>query len=245
MDTRRTIEQSRWQPASRSFNVVMVWLQAVVILWFLRSLALILWEYRFYFPVNFQQSSFLAGRELELPANYWPAFYVHLLVAPLTFVFGALLYFSTRLKLTSLMHRRLGKIQWIMIVLFLTPSSLVMACYSRGGLWSGSGLAILAALTALSITLAAVHVQRQQYQKHRYWATVCWLCLLSTFVLRMIMGLLYAVDAESITAYRVMAWGSWLVPIVIYDFSQRLNFRMPVRAMVAIHFERWGYEKSI
>lgn len=245
MEISRTINQPGSKSRSRARHVWLKLLQATLVLWFLRSLALILWEYRFYFPLDFHQSSFLLGRESQLPAIYWPAFYTHLLVAPLTFVLGAVLYFSTWLKLTSLMHRGLGQIQWIMIVLFLTPSSLVMAWYSRGGVWSGSGLAILAALTALSITLAAIHARRREYQTHRYWATVCWLCLLSTFVLRMIMGLLYAVDAESITAYRVLAWGSWLLPILAYDLNRRLGLRKPVRATAGIPFNRWRYEKSI
>ncbi len=72
------------------WRTVLATLVSVVML---KVLVMILWEYRNYFPPNYE-SAFLTGRRGSLVGVYGAAFYLHLLSGPVALLLGGWLLFS-------------------------------------------------------------------------------------------------------------------------------------------------------
>lgn len=213
------------------------WLAGVTTLWFLRSLVLILWEYRFYFPLDFQRGVFLLGRESVFHGVYLVAFYTHLVTAPLAFVLGSVLLVSgawpksMRRIMGARWHRRLGMWQWAIIVFGLAPSGWIMASESHAGGIAAAGLGSLALVTATAITVAAWAAICKRPAMHRYWATVTFLCLASPFFLRAVSGLLVFFDYDSIVTYRILCWVSWLGPWLSFQIILMIGSQATIETL--------------
>ena len=183
----------------------------------LRVLALILFEYQFYFPPNFAESNFLAGREETFNGLYRSAFYVHIFVGPFTIVVGTVLMFSGVRKKFKTGHRLLGRIQMSIVVAFLVPSGLVMATQSFPGPIAGWGFASLSIATATTAIMAVSHARKRRFVDHQLWATRCFILLCSPMLLRLMSGAMIVLSYESVVSYRFIAWLSWIIPLAIFE----------------------------
>ncbi len=180
--------------------------------------ALILAEYRFYFPANFE-ATFLLGRENSFHGVYAVAFYTHLIVAPLTLLL-ALFLVSTGLRSMATRrrgHRLAGRVQAGLVIGFLVPSGLVMATQALAGPIAGVGFMCLSLATGLSVTATAVTAIRCQLKLHRRWAIRSAILLASPLLLRFLAGAAFMLQVDSPEFYRVNAWVSWLLPLAAYQ----------------------------
>lgn len=173
-------------------------------------------EYRWYFPANFE-AAFLIGRHDYFAGVYAVAFYAHIVSGPLTIVLGALLLWSGLRARFPRWHRWAGRAQVLLIVLVLTPSGLVMARHALTGPIAGTGFALHALATATCAIAAAYSACTGQWIAHQQWANRCLLLLLSPLLFRLVSGALIVTQAESEWAYRLNAWLSWLVPLLLYE----------------------------
>ena len=188
----------------------------LLILFALREMTGILSEYRFYFPPDFQAAGFLQGRESFFHGTYRIAFYVHIVCGPLAILIATFLVWSGHRKFQVRLHRTFGKVQFV-LVLLLAPSGLVMATRSYTGTVAGIGFALLAVLTLASMGMLLAQVRRGELARHRVWATRLFIMLLSPILLRMISGAAVLTGMESDGLYQFSAWGSWLVPLMVYE----------------------------
>lgn len=188
---------------------------------FAKVLASILYEYRWYFPANFLESSFLLGRQDYFHGTYGIAFYVHIISGPIAVVLGAFLISSgARLKFCRL-HRFVGKIQLPIVVLLVVPSGAVMATKALTGPVAGTGFMVLAGLTATSILAAVYFAMTGRIEKHRLWAIRCFLLLCSPFLLRLMNGAAFVTGIESATFYQMAAWFSWILPLIAFEIFRQ------------------------
>lgn len=207
------------------------WLAVVLIV---RALGTILANYPDYFPPNFD-SLFLQGRETTFHGLYRIAFYVHILSAPIVLVNGLLLLNTFLLIRWRRLHRVLGWVQMILLLLLMLPSSLVMACQSFGGWPSGLSFGLLTLVTAACAVMGLVSATRRRFAEHRRWMLRCFVLLCSAVVLRLVSGaagLLEVSNAEA--AYILAAWCSWLLPLAGCEVVLR------TRWTVTGHHERSG-----
>lgn len=184
-----------------------------------KVLVAILWEYRLYFPANFE-AVFLQGREDTFVGAYRIAFYVHLLSAPPALVLAAVLLESgrrPRLLRGPIGHRELGRLQGILVLLLLVPSSLVMATRAHAGPVAGAAFAVQAVLLAFFVAAAAAAAKARELSAHRRWACRALLLLAAPLVLRVVAGVGYTFGFQSTAFYRWNAWCSWSVPLAIYE----------------------------
>ena len=186
------------------------------------ALALKVWvsivaEYRFYFPANFS-ASFLIGREDIFVGLYPVAFYAHILVGPVTLLLAGWLMLAAKTSPSRrLHHRRLGRVQSILVIGVLVPSGLVMAWDAHTGPAAAWGFGLHAAFTGASMFAAIRSAVRRDLSSHRRWAKRCFLCLIAPVILRISMGASIALGFESDAYYQFNAWASWLVPLAIYQ----------------------------
>lgn len=188
---------------------------ALVVL-LLKVLFSIVWEYRFYYPANFD-SAFLGGRRYTFVGTYRAAFYVHIVSGPLAILAGAFLIATSNFPRLRISHRYVGRLQGVLVIGVLAPSGLVMAVNAYAGPVAAWGFALLSLGTALACVQAIRYAVMMRMELHRRWAIRCFILLCSPLLLRLMSGAVIVLGVESDLTYRLNAWMSWLVPLAIYE----------------------------
>ena len=195
------------------------WLTALLIL---RVLAAILTNYPDYFPPNFN-SLFLQGREAMFRGVYRAAFYMHILSAPLVLFNGLILLSASVRRRHGGWHRWLGRVQVVVLLLFVLPSSVVMSRHAFGGWPAGLSFLLLSAATAGCAIVGVVCACRRRYDRHRRWMLRSYVLICSAVALRLISGTAGLVGVPSPEhAYIFASWSSWLFPLAAYEIVERL-----------------------
>lgn len=189
---------------------------AVVVFLLARVLFSIVAEYVNYFPPNFD-AVFLLGREESFRGIYPPAFYVHILSAPIALLIAAYLMISGKRKAHATLHRRLGKVQLFLILALVAPSGFVMAFWAFTGPLAGIGFGLQAIATAVTMIFAAKYAMQRKFAIHQRWATHCFLLLVAPLLFRIFAGILIVTDTETFAAYQLNAWLSWILPMAAYE----------------------------
>ncbi len=200
-------------------------LRGLAVLLILRVLATILANYPDYFPPNFD-SLFLDGREATFTGLYPAAFYVHIFSAPLVLFTGLILLCESLLRRRRGLHRVLGRIHVVVLLVFVLPSSVVMSRHAFGGWPAGLSFLLLSLATAVCAVTGVIHARRRRYAQHRRWMLRCYVLICSAVVLRLISGAAGLVGVPSPErAYILAAWSSWLAPLAAYETMRRLPMR--------------------
>lgn len=203
----------------RILTTVLRWLAVLLIL---RVLTVILANYLDYFPPNFH-SLFLQGREAKFSGAYRAAFYVHILSAPLVLFNGLILLSEYLRRRHADWHRWLGRVQVVVLLVFVLPSSVVMSRHAFGGWPAGLSFLLLSAVTASCAIVGVVHACRRRYDQHRRWMLRCYVLICSAVALRLISGTAGLVGVPSPEqAYIWAAWSSWLFPLAACEIVERL-----------------------
>ena len=210
----------------RILTTVLRWLAIVLIL---RVLAAILANYPDYFPPNFN-SLFLQGRELTFAGTYSWAFYVHIFSGPFV-LFNGLILLSDRVRRRrGGLHRFLGRVQVVVLLLLVLPSSVVMSRHAFGGWPAGLSFLLLSVATAICAIVGVVHARRRRFDRHRRWMLRCYVLICSAVALRLLSGAAGVVGVSSPeTAYIVASWSSWVLPLVGYELLARVPAHRPFR----------------
>jgi uncharacterized membrane protein len=210
----------------RILTTVLRWLAVALIL---RVLATILANYPDYFPPNFD-SLFLQNRETTFVGAYQPAFYVHIFSAPVVLFNGLILLSDSVRRRYGGLHRFLGRLQVVVLLVFVLPSSVVMSRHAFGGWPAGLSFLLLSAATAGCAIVGVVHARHRRYDRHRRWMLRCYVLICSAVVLRLTSGAAGLIGVPSPEgAYIVAAWSSWLFPLAVYEITERLKARRPPR----------------
>lgn len=197
-------------------------LVALVCLLILRITGGIVSAYPDYAPANFE-SQFLYGRESYFYNGYHLAFYAHIASGPCSLILGMVLL-SERFRIRfPKWHRILGRVQAIVVLLFVVPGGLWMAWYADGGGVAGAGFAILGLATGVAMVRGWSLAVRRQFVEHRRWMWRCYLLLCSAIVLRIIGGLSVVTGQDAAWVYPVAAWVCWLLPLAVFEIATRLR----------------------
>lgn len=194
-----------------------LWLALTALI--LRVVAAIIAEYADYFPPDFN-SDFLFGRKEYFWGTYGIAFYLHIVVSPLSILF-ALLLLSTRIRSRfPALHRRVGWMQFL-VVAATCLSGIVMATRAESGIVAGLAFACLAICTFSVVFAGVCAARRQDFDAHRCWMLRCVVLLCSAITLRLLSGVVIASAIPSAWTYPLFAWISWIVPLFALEFYLR------------------------
>jgi hypothetical protein len=198
--------------------------------------------YRDYFPADFE-SDFLFGRESYFWGAYAWAFYAHILAGPITLVLGLVLLSGRFRARLPQWHRRLGRVQGVLVLGLLVPSGLWMAWYVQAEgaarAVAATGFAALSVATGTCVAMGWHAAVQRRFAVHRVWMVRCYLLLCSAVVLRAIGGLSLVTDVDSDWRYAATAWLSWVVPLGVFEFvSVRRGpgaFKIPTERIASTH----------
>lgn len=193
------------------------WLTALLIL---KVTAAVVWGYRNYFPPNFS-SDFLRGRDAEFWNGYHWAFYAHIVSGPLSLLLGLTLLNGAFLRRFPAWHRRLGRTQAACVLLFVAPSGLWMAWYTRSGPAAALSFAALALATAACIALGWRAAVMRRFSVHRRWMQRTFTLLCSAVILRLMGGLATVAGVEASWFDPLASWLCWLLPLAALELSRR------------------------
>lgn len=209
------------KPTDRLSRLKAIAALASVVL-FVKVLLEILFEYRWYFPANFD-ASFLSGRRDSFTGLYRAAFYTHILSGPVAVVLGVFLMVSGGRSRHRSIHRRAGQVQMAIIFGAVVPSGLAMASQAFAGPIAASGFAALSLATAVCAAVALRCALAGRFSAHQRWAGRCFILLCSPLFLRLVSGMVIVLQRESEWIYRLNAWLSWLIPLAIYEAWWRFS----------------------
>lgn len=181
-------------------------------------------EYVNYFPANFA-ADFLQGRKPHFYGTYQWAFYPHILAGPVTLIVGLFLVNDQFRLRWSHWHRRLGKLQIATVLLVLTPSGLWMSFYALSGIGVKLGFASLALVTGYSAWKGWQLAVKRDFRSHRIWMLRCYVLLCSAVVTRILGGTFVVLGIGAEWTYYLAAWGSWLIPLMIFEVNRRRSMR--------------------
>ena len=191
----------------------------------IRVLISILLEYRFYFPPDFDQAFFLAGREESFKGWYSVGFYLHIVSGPIAIVAVLVMLATGKSKRFRTVHRTTGKMLALITVFAVCPGGLLIASQSRGGLIASSGFGCLGVATLVSVLATAHFARKKQIKTHMNWAYRSAILLCSPILLRLGTGLFAITQVESLNTYRGLAWLSWILPLVIFEIVRNQKGR--------------------
>lgn len=200
-------------------TTILRWLAVVLIL---RVLVTILLNYPDYFPPNFD-SLFLQGRETTFTGVYPTAFYIHIFSGPIVLFSGLILLNDHVRRRHAAVHRWLGRIHVGVLLLFVLPSSAAMSLHAFGGWPAGLSFLLLTVATAACTVVGVVYARRRRFDEHRRWMSRAYVLICSAVVLRLLSGAAGLVGvAGPEDAYIVAAWGSWLLPLAVFEVVERI-----------------------
>jgi hypothetical protein len=179
--------------------------------------------YRHYLSPDFQ-SDFLLGREAYFWGAYGWAFYAHLASGPASLVLGTILISDQFRKRFPAWHRRLGRVQGLLVLLVLAPSGLWMARYAAGGTVSALGLGSLAIATAGCVALGWQAAVQRRFADHRRWMGRTYMLLISAVVIRIIGGAATVAGYNALWLYPFSTWASWLLPLAAFEAAVWARF---------------------
>jgi hypothetical protein len=163
---------------------------------------------------------FLQLKQSYLPITEWRiAFYTHVFTSMLTLVVGFTQFSNYLLKHYKKLHRSMGYIYVINILLVTGPAGLLMSFYANGGISSKIAFVLLSFLWIYFTAMALSKAIKKQFIAHRIFiirsfaltlsavSLRCWKVVIATFT-----------DMPLMDRYRLIAWLGWVLNLIIAEW---------------------------
>lgn len=165
---------------------------------------------------------------LQLKQNYihitaWrTAFFTHVFSSILVLLAGFTQFSKKLLKLKPRLHRSLGYLYVIDILLITGPAGLLMSFYANGGISSRIGFILLSVLWIGCTALALYHAIKKNFKEHRNFMIRSFSLTLSAITLRSWKVILAAfTDIPPMDRYRIIAWLGWTLNLIFAELLIR------------------------
>ena len=172
-----------------------------------------------YIPYN-TDVGFLRIKQQYIGIDHWrTAFFIHV-YASMWVLFAGFTQFSKRLqKNQPKIHRTLGYIYVVDVLLITGPAGLVMGFYAYGGLWSRIAFVLLAVLWIYFTAMALVKAKQKNFKAHRNYMIRSYALTLSAITLRAWKyGITNTMTLPPMDVYRVVAWLGWVGNLAIAEW---------------------------
>lgn len=145
-----------------------------------------------------------------------PVFYVHVVSGMLCIAVGPFQFLPFLRRGYVRLHRNLGKVYVMSILLFAAPTGLYMALFANGGFWSALGFFVLSLLWWTSTFLALRYIKKGDVARHRQFMAYSFALTFSAVTLRVWVALLgnyLAMDMHFTIV--ITAWINWIPNLLV------------------------------
>lgn len=180
-----------------------------------------------YIPIHFDVA-FLRIKQDEIQLfHYKIAFYVHVFTAIFSLLAGFTqfsAYFRTKYPL---IHRYVGGLYIVSILLFAAPSGLIMGYYANGGFWSQLAFCLLSVGWFWTTYTAYLALRVKDYKKHQRYMMRSFALTMSAISLRLWKYLIvFFWHPRPMDVYRIVAWLGWvfnllIIELIIYKYFKK------------------------
>ncbi|MBV8416728.1 MAG: DUF2306 domain-containing protein [Verrucomicrobia bacterium] len=165
---------------------------------------------------------------LRIKTDYleiWPwkiAFFVHVFTSLFALAGGFTQFAPGLLRNRPGVHRWMGRVYVLDVVLITGPASLVMAFFANGGITSRIAFTVLAVLWIFTTAMAYRAVRMRRWGEHREWMVRSYALTLSAITLRLWkLGLVWLLHPNPMDAYRVVAWLGFVPNLLLAEWLIR------------------------
>jgi hypothetical protein len=210
------------------FNILSLAILAFFSFLMLRIIAL-------YIPVQ-NDAAFLQLKQSYIHITAWRvAFFIHVFSSILALLAGFTQFSKKLLGRYPLLHRRLGYMYVVNILLVTGPASLLMSFYANGGISSRIAFVLLAVGWMGFTAVALYKAVSKDFIAHRIYMIRSFALTLSAITLRIWKVVLANyTDVPPMDRYRMIAWLGWVLNILAAEYIIFKYVRRP-RRMNVIH----------
>lgn len=184
-----------------------------------------------YIPYN-TDVGFLRIKQQYIDIDHWRiAFFIHV-YASLWVLFAGFTQFSKQLQRNNpSLHRTLGYVYVLDVLLITGPAGLIMGFYANGGTLSRIAFVLLAVLWIFFTAMALIKAKQKDFKAHRNYMIRSYALTLSALTLRAWKyGITNTMSVPPMDVYRVVAWlgwvGNWVVAeYLIYRYKQKQVYK--------------------
>ena len=162
---------------------------------------------------------FLLTKQKIIHIKHWRySFYIHILFSIFALAAGLTQFSNYILIKHKKIHRSMGYIYVIDVLLLAGPSGLIMGFYANGNAMAKISFMLLASLWIVFTAMAYKTALDKNFMKHRNWMYRSYALTLSAISLRLLaMFLPKWFHLEAFLEYTLIAWLSWPVNLIIAE----------------------------
>lgn len=168
---------------------------------------------------------FLRIKQHYIHIDHWRvAFFIHVYTSIWVLLAGFTQFSSSIQKSRPQLHRTLGYLYVLNIILITGPASLVMGFYANGGLLSRIAFILLSVLWMGFTIMALIRARQKNFKSHRNYMIRSYALTLSAITLRAWKyGITNTVTLPPMDVYRVVAWLGWVVNLAVAEYMIRFR----------------------
>lgn len=172
-----------------------------------------------YIPVK-NDAGFLQLKQEYLHITEWRvAFFTHVFTSMLVLIAGFTQFSKKFLKQQPRLHRTVGYVYVINILMVTGPSGLLMSFYANGGISSKTAFVLLSVLWIGFTAMALYKAIKKDFTAHRIFMIRSFALTLSAVTLRCWKVLLVNfTDIQPMDRYRIIAWLGWVLNLIIAEW---------------------------
>jgi Na+/phosphate symporter len=172
-----------------------------------------------YIPVK-NDAGFLQLKQEYIHITEWRiAFFTHVFTSMLVLIAGFTQFSKNFLKQQPKLHRTVGYIYVINILMVTGPSGLLMSFYANGGISSQTAFVLLSVLWMGFTAMALYKAIKKDFKAHRIFMIRSFALTLSAITLRCWKVLLVNfTDIQPMDRYRIIAWLGWTLNLIIAEW---------------------------
>lgn len=178
--------------------------------------------------IHFEKNvEFLATKQLIYHLDWWRwSFYIHVFSSPIVILAGLFQFNHYLIHRKKKMHRILGIIYILFVILISGPSALLMGLYANGGYLAQISFVLLSVLWIVSTALAYLLARKHNYINHSKWMLRSFALTLSAVTLRIYAYCFdyFNVDIGPKETYILLSYLSWIPNLIVAEIIIRTNF---------------------
>ncbi|MCJ8291216.1 MAG: DUF2306 domain-containing protein [Flavobacteriales bacterium] len=171
--------------------------------------------------IHFQPNvEFLGTKQLIYHIDLWRiSFYIHVFSSPIVILSGLLQFNRRILNKRPKIHRSLGYVYVITVLLISGPAALVMSFYANGGRIAQTSFVLLTFFWIFTTLMSFLRVKKGDYLSHTKWNIRSYALTLSAMTLRFYASMfdIFEVRMGPKETYILLSYLSWIPNLIIAE----------------------------